>query len=68
MGSTVTDILELRYDEIMAWLHDQSLTTNPLLYSSVDIRESEYKLASIDTNIFPAGFNNLSRYIKNHVN
>ena len=33
-----------------------------MLYSSVDIRESKYKLASIDTNIFPAGFNNLSRY------
>ena len=31
-----------------------------LLYSSIDIRESNYKLAGIDTNVFPAGFNNLN--------
>ena len=29
------------------------------LYSSVDIRDSGFKQAVIDTNLFPAGFNNL---------
>ena len=30
------------------------------LYTSVDIRDAGYKMAVVDTNIFPAGFNNLS--------
>lgn len=30
------------------------------LYSSVDLRVSRHKIAPVDTNIFPAGFNNLS--------
>jgi len=29
-------------------------------YSSVDIRDSGFKFAPVDTNLFPAGFNNLS--------
>jgi glutamate--cysteine ligase len=29
------------------------------LYSSVDIREGEFKMAPIDNNLYPAGFNNL---------
>ncbi|MBN8827817.1 MAG: glutamate--cysteine ligase [Sphingobacteriia bacterium] len=32
----------------------------PTLYNSVDIRDSGFKVAPVDTNIFPAGFNNLS--------
>jgi len=31
------------------------------LYSSVDLRISDCKIAPVDTNIFPAGFNNLSQ-------
>ena len=30
------------------------------LYTSVDLRVSDYKIAPVDTNVFPAGFNNLS--------
>ena len=30
-------------------------------YSSIDIRNSGYKIAPIDTNLFPAGFNNLDK-------
>lgn len=31
------------------------------LYSSVDLRVADFKVATVDTNVFPAGFNNLSR-------
>ncbi len=31
-----------------------------LFYSSVDLRNAGFKLAPVDTNLFPAGFNNLS--------
>ncbi len=38
---------------------------NPaLFYNSVDLRHSETKIAPIDTNCFPAGFNNLSEASK----
>jgi len=38
---------------------------NPaLFYNSVDLRHSEIKIAPIDTNCFPAGFNNLSEVSK----
>lgn len=34
---------------------------NPaLFYNSVDLRHCEFKIAPVDTNCFPAGFNNLS--------
>jgi len=35
------------------------------LYSSADLRVSNHKIAPVDTNIFPAGFNNLSEYFRN---
>lgn len=33
---------------------------SPLFYNSVDLRHSGFKIAPVDTNCFPAGFNNLS--------
>ncbi len=32
----------------------------PPFYCSVDLRNSGFKLAPVDTNLFPGGFNNLS--------
>lgn len=33
--------------------------TSPF-YSSIDLRNSGYKIVPVDANLFPAGFNNLS--------
>jgi glutamate--cysteine ligase len=44
---------------IEAWLRDQWRNTPPPFYSSVDLRNAGFKLAPVDTNLFPAGFNNL---------
>lgn len=44
----------------MQWLFDGYSRTPPNFYSSVDLRHSGYKLAPVDTNLFPAGFNHLS--------
>ncbi len=38
--------------------------TPPLFYNSVDLRHCGVKIAPIDTNCFPAGFNNLSETSK----
>ena len=47
------------FKTIQSWLTAEKSNGDPLFYTSVDLRESDYKYASIDTNIFPAGFNNL---------
>jgi len=36
----------------------QSIEHTAPFYSSVDLRNSGFKLALVDTNLFPAGFNN----------
>ena len=40
----------------------------PLLYNSIDIRHNSHKISAIDSNCYPAGFNNLSdlAIIKGH--
>jgi glutamate--cysteine ligase len=42
------------------WLRGQWLAHTPPFYCSVDLRNSGYKLAPVDTNLFPGGFNNLN--------
>lgn len=46
--------------EIESWFREQWKTMQPSLTSSVDLRHNGLKLAPVDTNLFPAGFNNLN--------
>ena len=48
-------------DEIGLWVESHLERIMVPFYSSVDLRFSEHKIAPVDTNVFPAGFNNLSR-------
>ena len=43
-----------------AWFRDQWKQTPAPFYASVDLRHAGFKLAPVDTNLFPAGFNNLN--------
>ena len=45
---------------IERWLRTQWLEHTIPFYSSVDLRNSGFKLAPVDTNLFPGGFNNLN--------
>lgn len=45
---------------IECWLREQLRITPPPFYASVDLRNSGFKVAPVDTNLFPAGFNNLN--------
>lgn len=45
---------------IERWFREQWQTATSLFYSSVDLRNAGFKLAPVDTNLFPAGFNNLN--------
>jgi glutamate--cysteine ligase len=42
------------------WFRGQWQERTPPFYSSVDLRNSGSKLAPVDTNLFPGGFNNLN--------
>ncbi|NGY04568.1 glutamate--cysteine ligase [Solimonas terrae] len=49
-----------RAADIEAWFRQQWQHTAPPFYSSVDLRNAGFKLAPVDTNLFPGGFNNLN--------
>ena len=42
------------------WLRGKWREHTVPFYSSVDLRNSGFKLAPVDTNLFPGGFNNLN--------
>jgi glutamate--cysteine ligase len=52
-------VLEQR-PEIERWFRTQWLEHEVPFYSSVDLRNSGFKLAPVDTNLYPGGFNNLN--------
>ena len=53
--------LMLEYqNQIETWFRKKWLQHPPPFYTSVDLRNAGFKLAPVDTNLFPAGFNNLN--------
>ena len=46
-------------NKIENWMQEQWTVYPPPLYGSVDLRNAGFKLAPVDMNLFPAGFNNL---------
>lgn len=46
--------------DIEAWFRARWLETPAPFYGSVDLRNAGFKVAPVDTNLFPAGFNNLN--------
>ncbi len=49
-----------RHSAIEAWFRQQWRQSRPPFYASVDIRNAGFKVAPVDTNLFPAGFNNIN--------
>ena len=47
-------------EKIEIWLREQFNETPAPFYGSVDLRNAGFKLSPVDTNLFPAGFNNLN--------
>ncbi len=45
---------------IERWFRSAWRTNQPPFYGSVDLRNAGYKLAPVDMNLFPGGFNNLN--------
>ncbi|MFZ4540566.1 MAG: glutamate--cysteine ligase [Rickettsiales bacterium] len=63
-GVGVMDLLKQlaaeRGEEICAWMDARRMESGAPFYSSVDVRHAGFKIAPVDTNLFPAGFNQLS--------
>jgi len=49
----------LNYDGLHKWFCSLASQLSYPIYSSYDIRDSGYKIANVDANIYPAGFNNI---------
>ncbi len=49
-----------RQTAIETWFRREWVKTQAPFYTSVDLRNAGFKLAPVDTNLFPAGFNNLN--------
>lgn len=54
------DLAAQRGEEVERWLAARDEETRAPFYSSVDVRHAGFKIAPVDTNLFPAGFNHLS--------
>jgi glutamate--cysteine ligase len=60
----LTDVIEDIYknkNKIEAWISSYKINHDFPIYHSVDIRDADYKISVVDTNLFPAGFNNLCK-------
>jgi len=51
---------EERGGDLERWFARARQETPPFIYTSVDLRHSGLRLVPVDTNLYPAGFNNLS--------
>ena len=49
-----------RQPQIETWFRSEWKKSTTPFYTSVDLRNAGFKLAPVDTNLFPAGFNNLN--------
>ncbi|MBT3445737.1 glutamate--cysteine ligase [bacterium] len=56
----INEVVSSKEEIINSWLHMKQKEVSVPFYTSVDLRVSSNKIAAVDTNIFPAGFNNLS--------
>ena len=45
--------------ELENWFLEKTISKKLAFYSSFDIRDSNFKIACVDANVFPAGFNNI---------
>ncbi len=56
---SIGELISTKKTEVESWFRDQWQKTQAPFYASVDLRNAGIKLAPVDTNLFPAGFNNL---------
>src|SRR5690606_18826984 len=48
-----------KQEAVDAWFREQAAKAPAPPYTSIDLRDSGFKVSPVDSNIFPAGFNNI---------
>lgn len=56
----LTAKLEANRQRISEWMDRKRAEVPIPFYGSVDVRDAEWKIAVVDANHFPAGFNNIA--------
>jgi glutamate--cysteine ligase len=56
----IRQIVDTRGEELERWFAERAQETPYLFTNSVDVRYSGDKIVPVDTNLYPAGFNNLT--------
>ena len=72
----LNETLESKRQEITNWMNIKRAEVPIPIYGSVDVRDAGWKIAVVDANHFPAGFNNVAKedeehlaaLLKNHIN
>ncbi len=59
LHNTLQTALVANKQEIREWSQRESAAAPPPLYCSIDLRDAGYKIAPVDSNFFPAGFQHL---------
>lgn len=62
MTDSFLEIINRQQAAIHTWLAGYEQREELPLYTSVDIRDAQFKRAVVDTNLFPSGFNNLCEH------
>ncbi len=60
MKFNICDYIQKSCASVEAWFRQQWSKSQPPIYGSMDLRNAGFKIAPVDTNLFPAGFNNLN--------
>lgn len=55
----LVDRIFAKHNELEAWYQKQADCCPVPPYTSIDVRDAGFKVAPVDSNIFPAGFNNI---------
>lgn len=64
MKTLLHDKIVAKHSHLEKWYKDKVLPRNKPFYCSFDIRDSGHKIAPVDANLYPAGFNNICQVDK----
>lgn len=64
MKNLLHDKIIAKHSLLEKWYKDKTLNKYKPFYCSFDIRDSGYKIAPVDANLYPAGFNNICQVDK----
>ncbi|HJM19929.1 MAG TPA: glutamate--cysteine ligase [Candidatus Thalassarchaeaceae archaeon] len=59
--SKYSNLLEESHNKLVSWFAEERAKQPMPLYASVDIRDAGWKVAAVDANAYPAGFNNVGK-------